>query len=219
MTGLKLIGAALLASFTAHHWGEPRELLLIDTKARKASASATPSLPARPRSGHGIPASDHPEVVKVVCLTGTGTAFRVSPALLLSVAHVTKLSGCGIGKNLIKQISAEGDFSVVSDGAGGPWLTVDCIGFVKGRRYVAVGYARGLDTITEVELTAEGRVLNGFDVLTGVFTVVPGQSGGPVIDRETGRVVGAINAYDPFKGYSAATALKDTTICKKGQLA
>ncbi len=214
MTGLKLIGAALIASFGAHHWGEPRSPLLIDA-GKRASVSATPALPERPRSGHGIAPSEHPEVVRVVCFTGTGTAFRISPTLLLSVAHVTKQKGCGIGKNLITQISEEGDFSVVSDGAKGqPWLTVDCGGFVKGRQYVAVGYARGLTTITEVELAAEGTSSGGFAVLRGVFTVVPGQSGGPVLDKETRRPVGTVNAYDPFKGYSAATALKDTTICK-----
>ena len=77
-----------------------------------------------------------------------------------------------------------------------------------------LGYARGLDTLTTVDLTATGTSMDIFAVLSGVFTVVPGMSGGPVIDPQTGKVVGIVNLYNMQAGMSGSIPLKATPICQ-----
>lgn len=160
-------------------------------------------------------------ILEVVCFgkggAWAGTAFRVGKGLLLSVNHVTSNGSCFIaGKPLsVKYKSPTSDFSMVN-GDDGPFLPIDCGGFVKGRKYVALGHARGLDLITQVELTATGETdgTNGQAVLSGVFSVVPGQSGGPVIDEETGKVVGTVNMENYEDGLSWSVPLSGTPVCQ-----
>lgn len=168
-----------------------------------------------------IPQTIEPTAIpKLVCPTvggyATGSAFRIGPHLLLSVKHVTNFGTCTIDGRLAKVIytSPASDFSVISDERSGPSLKVDCGGFVEGRKYLAIGHARGLDKLTIVELVATGKSFGGFYALRGIFTVVPGQSGGAVIDAETGRVVGTINVYDMQRGLSGSIELKGTSVCK-----
>jgi hypothetical protein len=144
-----------------------------------------------------------------------GSAFRIGK-LLLSVKHVTNYPECYInGKKITVVYTApDQDFSIISDSEG-PFLKVDCGGFVKGRKYLSVGHARGLDTLTTVELVATGVTIAGQAALKGVFTVIPGMSGGPVIDEETGKVVGTVNSYIMESGLSGSVALKGTPICSK----
>ena len=99
-------------------------------------------------------------------------------------------------------------------GDDGPFLKVDCGGFVRGRKYVAIGYARGIDTPTLVEMVGTGASQDGQAILAGMLTVIPGQSGGPIIDEETGKVVGLVNAENFEEGLSFSVQLKDTPICK-----
>ena len=163
----------------------------------------------------GIDPSVNPEIVRVDCDTGMGTAFRIGPRVLLSVAHVTSLGGCTIDGKPIKVVGTAGDFSVLySPDVADKWLTIDCEGFKRGRRYVAIGYARGLPFQTSVDVVDTGQVLGGFERLWGVFTVIPGQSGGAMIDSETGKVVGTINVYDARMGNSGSVELKGTPVCK-----
>lgn len=175
--------------------------------------SLTPP-PIQARARLGIDSTANPEVVQVVCLGGYGTAFRVGPSLFLSVAHVTKVGGCAIGGKLITTHGTQGDFATVSNGTEGPWLQVDCAGFVKGREYIAIGHARGLRTQVEIEMVATGKTSGGFAELWSVFTVVPGQSGGPIIDAETRKVVGTINVFSPLEGLSGSVELKGTSVCR-----
>lgn len=157
----------------------------------------------------------HPEVVRVDCLLGRGSAFRVGPNMLLSVAHVTSMPLCNIGGKPFTVIEKRGDFTVlqVAD-TSRSWLKIDCGGYVKGHRYQAIGYARGLDTQTTIDLIATGEKDGQMSQLEGVFTVIPGQSGGPIIDEDTGEAVGTTNTFEPEQGLSGSVALSDTPVCK-----
>lgn len=167
-------------------------------------------------------------IVQVICVArdpgnsnlsdlSEGTAFRVG-SYYLSVRHVTSARGqCFIGKQRIHIVytSPSSDFSMLA-ADDGPFLSVDCGGFVKGRKYVAIGYARGQSPYTKIEMTATGAVANGFSVLTGMLTVIPGMSGGPIVDAETGKVAGTVNVDDFQDGRSGSVALSGTPICAKG---
>jgi hypothetical protein len=169
---------------------------------------------------------DPAAIVQVWCFAKdaiyAGSAFRVGNGLLLSVNHVTSSGQCLIdGKAIdIKYKAPKADFSMLKGGEG-PFLKVDCGGFVKGRKYLAVGFARGLDHLTIVELAGTGQIDpdNNEAVLMGVFAVVPGMSGGAILDEETGEVVGTINAENFEEGLSWSVPLSDTPLCGKGTIA
>jgi hypothetical protein len=101
------------------------------------------------------------------------------------------------------------------DGDAGKYLKIDCGGFVKGRQYVAVGYARAAPFLTTVALEATGQTYDGFAILVGIFTVVPGMSGGAVLDADTGKVVGTVNVYNMEQGWSGSVPLSETPLCRK----
>jgi hypothetical protein len=160
-----------------------------------------------------------PRIVRVDCLTGRGSAVKVGPNTFLSVHHVTNGGICSIGGKLIEVVQAvpSQDFSIITvPSPQNDGVRIDCDGFKAGREYLAVGFARGLDIQTAVELTGTGR----FDspkkwaILTGVATVIPGQSGGAMFDRRTGKLVGMVNVYDMQRGWSGSRELKDTSVCK-----
>lgn len=169
------------------------------------------------------PIPDDARIVQVFCRTSptnyaTGTAFRVGPDMLLSVDHVTSNSNCAIAGEPIKVLwtSEKADFSVLSSAkpdAG--YLLIDCNGFKAERRYLAIGYARSRPFLTAVELTgtAKHESWKNLAILKGVSTVIPGQSGGPVLDAETGKAVGTVNTYDSPSGLSGSRELKDTEVC------
>jgi V8-like Glu-specific endopeptidase len=163
----------------------------------------------------GIAPWRHPEVVQIMCAKVAGTAFRVGPKLFLSVAHVTHNEGCTINDRPFKELAQQGDFAVLSyDVSDAHWLPIDCGGFKKGHRYVAIGYARAKETLTEVEMDSLGISDDGRALLNAVFVVIPGMSGGPVVDSETGKVVGTVNTYDNSTGYSGSVELHGTSVCK-----
>jgi hypothetical protein len=164
----------------------------------------------------GIDPTARPEVVQVDCLTARGSAFYVGPHTLLSVAHVTSNTGCFINGKPFNVVGQSGDFTVLrvaSDSA--VWMHIDCDGFKGGEIYTAWGFARGLPSLTSVDITATGQKLWGFSRLWGVFNVIPGQSGGPITPASNPReVVGTVNVYDAANGNSGSVALKDTPLCR-----
>jgi V8-like Glu-specific endopeptidase len=160
-----------------------------------------------------IPAWRHPEVVQIMCDKVAGTAFRVGPDTLLSVAHVTHNRGCTINGKPFKEVAQKGDFVVLAYDADPRWLKVNCEGFKKDRLYVALGYAQALPTLTEADMIATGLNAQGMAILASVFTVIPGMSGGPILDAETGEVVGTVNMFDPDSGSSLSVPLKGTPVC------
>ena len=190
-----------------------------------AALIATPAIPqttgdaAEATTRENIDPAEFPEVVQVFCRTGpmtgtVGTAFRVSASILLSAAHATTHGDCSIRGEPFKVLETYGDFAILQQDKAAPkWLTIDCGGFVRGKTYRAIGFARGLPTQTEVEVRATGESFHGFSRLWGVFNIIPGQSGGVFLDAETGKAVGVINVYNAERGDSGSIALKDTIIC------
>ena len=145
-----------------------------------------------------------------------GSAVRIGRHFLLSVKHVTSVGNCTINGKPIK-VNYEGhpqDFSELTTQDEGATLRMDCGGFVKGRTYLAIGHARGRDELTTIELEGTGIKQDGYSVLIGIETVIPGQSGGAVIDADTHAVVGMVNAYNMEDGTSYSIALKDTSLCR-----
>jgi hypothetical protein len=175
------------------------------------SASVTETLPlviVQPES-----------IVQVLCFGKdvelAGTAFRIGPQFLLSVNHVT--SGpeqCFIGGKPINLAwkSPTSDFSELL-GDEGPYLPIDCKGFVKGHHYIAIGFARGVTPVTTLDLVATGEHDHGMALLVGMVPLIPGMSGGPLIDSETGKVVGVNNAENFEDGLSWSQELKDEPVC------
>lgn len=162
----------------------------------------------------GLLPSTRPEVVLVDCDESRGSAFYVGPTTLVSVAHVTSNEGCKIKGQPIKVIAIEGDFSILSGEPSTVWLKIDCAGYIPGHLYTAWGYARGLYTLTSVDLTATDEWAWGVRRLWSIFTVIPGQSGGPLIDPLTDKAVGTVNTYNAGRGDSGSVELKDTQICR-----
>jgi hypothetical protein len=171
-------------------------------------------------------ASEHPDVVfqnlasvyRVDCDSWRGTAFRVGPNHFLSVAHVTSGTHCNIaGKpTTVTEQDGANDFAQLNaDIRGGKPYAIDCGGFVPGRWYWAAGYAFGAMFQTNVAIYATYAFSdNGERVFMGMHTVIPGMSGGPVIDPATGAVVGTVNMYDPENGLSFSRELKGTSVCR-----
>jgi hypothetical protein len=174
-------------------------------------ASGNP-LPAHTEAG----VAPRPEIVRVDCLTKRGTAFYVGPNILLSVAHVTNAPGCMINGKPFKVIEQKGDFSILSvEEPVSKWLKIDCKGYVAGEQYTAWGFARGLNDLTTVDIVATGQTIADFYALWGVFTVIPGQSGGPIMPLlDPSTVVGTTNVYNPENGASGSMQIKDTSLCR-----
>jgi hypothetical protein len=163
---------------------------------------------------------DPAAIVQVWCFAKdaiyAGSAFRVGNGLLLSVNHVTSSGQCLIdGKAIdIKYKAPKADFSMLK-GSEGPFLKVDCGGFVKGRKYLAIGYGRGRNEISVIELAGTGQYDdNGEAVLSGLLAVIPGMSGGPIISEDTGEVVGTVNAENFEEGLSWSVEIKQTPVCR-----
>lgn len=160
----------------------------------------------------------YPTIYQVKCERSLGTAFRVGVTRFISVAHVTSAKGCTINGQPIYATAEDGDFSTFSAAVyGGRPMKVDCGGFRPGRWYYAVGHARGWSWQTTLPLYATyAKAYNGMRMLLGSPTVIPGMSGGPLIDAETGAVAGTINAYRSDQPISYSRELRDTSICRRG---
>lgn len=166
-------------------------------------------------------------IAEVVCIDRkgdiySGTAFRIGPGEMITVNHVVDTGDCFIGANALAGNvwnSPKADFASVSLDAtieSGPSIPVDCNGFVKGHRYAAIGFAGGLSTPTVVELVATGdHDKDGQAALVGVWTAEPGMSGGPIIDEDTGKVVGTNDAASFEDETTYSVELKGTPICAK----
>lgn len=193
-------------------------------KAALAGALALALLP-RPANAEAIYTNHH--VKQVVCffgngMMGRGTAWRVSRGRFASVSHVTGRGGeCSIdGRPItVEYDDPWGDFSIihVEDKVDGGIL-VNCSGFYHGYHYFSVGYARGNPWSVVITLRAN-KLLNlsfnrpGWQVFSGIETVIPGMSGGPILNSN-GEAVGSVNAYHKA-GYSWSRPLSETPLCQK----
>lgn len=153
-------------------------------------------------------------VVQVVCLTGKGTAFSAG-GKTLSVAHVTDNSDCSIkGQTITAQSDPGLDFSVITSVATRGGFPIDCGGFKAGQWYFAIGFAGGAEWQTMTRHLATWKEVGGLRVLLGSPTVIPGMSGGPVLNSD-GEVVGVINRYNDTFPFSYSVELKDTSVCRR----
>jgi hypothetical protein len=158
----------------------------------------------------------YPLVHQVLCLEGKGTAFRVGRTRFLSVAHVTTMHGCTIdGAPVIDNIedrkSDSSEVDVPTPKLGG--FKINCNGFRPGEWVWAVGYAYGLPIQTGIALYPTYlKAPDGKRILIGPYNVIPGMSGGPILNSN-GEVVGLVNAYLPGTPLSFSRELKDTAAC------
>lgn len=165
-------------------------------------------LPPAPITG----ALHYPLVHQVICKEGRGTAFRVGPNRMLSVAHVTKNSNCKINGRPFASVEPEGqDFAevTVADRKLGA-LPINCDGFQPGEWYWAVGYAGGYEWQTVTRLYATIHKDIGMRLLRG--EVIRGMSGGPILNAK-GEVVGTVNAKNIFVPVAYSVELADTPVC------
>jgi hypothetical protein len=158
----------------------------------------------------------YPLIHKVSCDEGSGTGFRVGLHHWLSVAHVTAMHNCEVdgAKIAVTEQDGKRDFSRFDTEQGAPnGFRVDCSGFVPGQWYFAIGHALGKPYQTLIPLYATyAKGPDGKRVLLGEYDVIPGMSGGPILNAE-GEVVGTINAYMPGTPISLSRELRDTSIC------
>lgn len=177
-----------------------------------------------------VPLAD--AIPKVVCPARDGqymgTAFYVGPHLLLTARHISANAPCFIdGEPMhVTYTAPNDDYAVLSDDRTGRFIHADCQGFVADRQYAVLGHGRGVDTIVRVDVVASGETYYAkpkddvpyrgpYSVLRGMFEGVPGQSGGPIVDAETGDAVGIVSAADWENGITLAVPLSDTPVCKK----
>jgi len=190
-----------------------------------AIPQATPMTPAKlikllPRSEPLQPDvvfQDYPLVKRVDCIEGRGSGFRVGENHMFTAAHVASLTNCMIEQMPISVTEQDdlNDFASFDVADGVPHgLAIDCDGYKPSHWYWAIGYAMGRNTQTAVQVYATIFFdPDGQRILIGHHAFVPGMSGGPVIDPDTGKVVGIVNAYDPANGISISSELKFTSAC------
>jgi hypothetical protein len=175
-------------------------------------------LPAVEPQQPDIVFQNYPLVHRVDCFEGRGSAFRTGDNHWMSVAHVTKLRLCNIGGSPFAVTNQDGahDFAQMDTPTGVPnGFPIDCGGFVPGRWYWAIGYAGGaaFQTAVAIYATIYTRTDDGERIFVGMHTVIPGMSGGPVLDPATGAAVGTVNAYNSDYRLSFSRELKDTSAC------
>lgn len=174
-----------------------RHLLLVAAAALCLSSSAQ----AKPYS------FDPDTIVQVVCADGTGTAVKIGDDEYVTAAHVAVNVGCKVGDTPISNIRyGEKDVAVFTGPKSSKKIKYRCSGFHAGETYIALGYAYVKPDLTYEPLIAADLELDGYQSFVG--EIIPGQSGGAVIDRQ-GRVVGIVNMRWPAR----SLALRNTPLC------
>lgn len=168
---------------------------------------------------------------QIKCDEGAGTGFVVGNDILVTALHVANATNCkdaGTGKPLkTYHTEKDKDFALMAGDYPdyGPYIKVSCRGYTKGQKYYGFGYRNmfRMDVLTATgRYTPPGTIISGTDmsgmqILKG--GIIQGQSGGPMIERETGEAVGFINAnrWDDSTGKiyeSYSYEFKHTKLCK-----
>jgi hypothetical protein len=180
-----------------------------------ALALALPAFALTATSSGIVAASvvDYPQVKQVDCAGGRGSAFYTTKGWV-SVAHVTNGLACSIDGTPIGATPEKGrDFSRVDYDRRVTPLKINCDGMKVGTYVWAIGYAGGYSWLTMTRHLVTYKVTDeGLRMLLGSPTVIPGMSGGPIIN-EAGEVVGTVNAYNKLYPVSFSVELKDTDLC------
>jgi S1-C subfamily serine protease len=154
-----------------------------------------------------------------------GTGFVIAKDRVVTANHVIYgATACVIDHKPVKLISHETDLDVavleVDLGPNPAVLPFSCDGYQEGETYFSIGYAHGLDfAMTKLIGTGDFTDIGGddeypyagnhFSKITGI--VIPGMSGGPIIDTN-GRVVG-INNLSDGGDVGLSRSLADTSLC------
>ena len=155
-----------------------------------------------------------PAVRQIVCAGGKGTGFRIADGRWVSVAHVTNNLACSIHGMPLGAKDEPGDFSITDYEGKAGGFPVNCEGFKPGEYYFAIGYAGGFEWQTMTRHMATYKLSDdGYRILLGSPTVIPGMSGGPILNAK-GEVVGTVNMYSKIYPLSFSRELKDTSLCK-----
>lgn len=179
--------------------------------------------------------------VRLIGCTGTaGTGFLIGQDILVTAAHVAEAKNCSdvaTGKPLTTyHVDEENDFALMTgDLPFMPFARVSCEGYKKGHTYMSYGISSHFAPIQLFRASAQ--------VATGIYTdkdfivrgsdgakavpgmmfllgnIVPGESGGPIVDDNAG-VVGINNvSFGNFLGQPAGKTysfeLKNTILCGK----
>jgi hypothetical protein len=184
-------------------------------KAGLMALAAIPLVSASPEQSQ-LAFPNYPQVKRVDCDEGRGTAWRLDGPHWASVAHVTALHDCEIDGLPISVTEQDGghDFARIDVGNSRlNGLKIDCHGFIAGEWYWSVGFAQGLPFQTAVAVYATyAKAADGKRVLLGQYNFIPGMSGGPVMDAQ-GNVVGVVNAFIPGTPISLSRELRQTSLC------
>ncbi len=154
---------------------------------------------------------NYPAIEQIVCLGGKGTGFHAG-GKFISVTHVTENIGCRTASGPVVVTDEAGiDFSTGPSVNSG--YHINCGGFRKGAAYFAIGYAGGAPVQQLLTLTATGEYAdNGMAILHGYPTVIPGMSGGPILNAR-GEVVGTVNMFTRHLPLSFSQELRETSLC------
>jgi S1-C subfamily serine protease len=156
-------------------------------------------------------------IERLNCGNATGSGVRIDGALVLTAYHVVAHRTCTIDGMPVSvaHVDEKNDVAVVrtvyEEETRAP---LTCGGFVAGKAYFAVGWARGRSLIVQ-RMTGTGDTakakgdFHGMAILRGLS--FPGMSGGAIVD-ELGQLVGVVNAGNPY-GHTLSRPLAQTYIC------
>lgn len=174
-----------------------------------------------------VPNIDFRAIRKVKCSGGHGTGFLIDPHTIVTAYHVVaKESMCVDNETgeVLKVVYTDPtqDVAVLHSVQKHPvWLAISCDSYATKTSYFSVGFAGvGATNILVTHLYAIDLYQNGSDThgvsflhmhtLAGV--IIPGMSGGPIIDRH-GRVFGINNLTQNGFRFGLSRELRDTYLC------
>ena len=190
-------------------------------KLAVALAALAGLVSASPPNRIAEPNTDQNAIAMIRCGTSTGTAFWISPNRIVTANHVVTAGPCSIdGVDLQLTGSEPNDIAYLTGLRNSRYLTVRCAEPRRGV-YFATGFPMGGPRFT-ARLSAQNIQDDGarFAAARGFWLFLgrayPGMSGGPVVDSR-GRVVAIVNMGGSMPPATAARALTDTAICRRGE--
>jgi S1-C subfamily serine protease len=183
---------------------------------------------------HPPKANLHISAIRLIrCGEGLGTAVYIDKrGILITAAHVldteegtcTDVQTRQTYKVYYKDIEKDYAFLHGDTKRDDRFLEPSCEPMKAGRKYLSVGFGGGYDLrIDQIKFTgkhtsdfefAEGPIHYKFPFAKSEGVLVPGMSGGAVIDIETKTLVG-INNISTAWSQSFSREIKDTVLCQR----